>query len=93
MRKRHNEGLGAVEPACVHRGAGRGRISTLGGVLRPQVEALGDANSDEVLEEAKAKGMTDTQASCFADGWRRAQLGSDLDGATVSAEGGCEGDA
>ena len=44
-------------------------LFVLSGVLRPQVEALEiDESRDELLEEAKAKGMTEEQASCFVDG-------------------------
>ena len=60
-------------------------LFVLSGLLRPQVEALEiDENRDELLEEAKAKGMTEEQASCFVDGMED-QFGPDLDSAGTSA--------
>ena len=60
-------------------------LFVLSGVLRPQVEALeADAERDELLDEATAKGMTEEQASCFVDGMED-KFGPDLDSASASA--------
>lgn len=57
-------------------------------VLRPRVEAIeADAQREELLDDAKARGLNEEQASCFVDGFREA-VGSDFDNAGVSDRDG-----